>query len=94
MAFILEGKEMYSIFVLAKCCWSFDSKVIRLGKNAQQTEKNAQQTEKSHSHTNFAVSRRVYVHALLVHHQYQGCQTRFSSGANSGKFNLKRAGPM
>jgi len=24
----------------------------------------------------------------------QGCQTRFSSGANSGKFNLKRAGPM
>jgi len=24
----------------------------------------------------------------------QGCQTRFSSGANSGKFNLKRAGIM
>jgi len=24
----------------------------------------------------------------------QGCQTRFSSGATSGKFNLKRAGPM
>ena len=25
---------------------------------------------------------------------HQGCQTHFSSGANSGKFNLKRAGPM
>jgi len=24
----------------------------------------------------------------------QGCQTCFSSGANSGIFNLKRAGPM
>jgi len=24
----------------------------------------------------------------------QGCQTRFSSGATSGKFNLKRAGPI
>jgi len=23
----------------------------------------------------------------------QGCQTRFGSGASSGKFNLKRAGP-
>jgi len=28
----------------------------------------AQQTEKNHSHTNSAVSRQVYVHALLVQH--------------------------
>jgi len=30
----------------------------------------AQQTEKSHSHTNFAVSRQVYVHVLLLQHLY------------------------
>jgi len=30
----------------------------------------AQQTEKSLSHTNSAVSRQVYIHALLVHHLY------------------------
>ena len=30
----------------------------------------AQQTEKNHSHTNSAVSRQVYVHALLVQHLY------------------------
>ena len=28
----------------------------------------AQQTEKNHSHTNSAISRQVYVHALLVQH--------------------------
>ena len=31
----------------------------------------SQQTEKSHSHTNSAVSRQVYVHALLVQHLYR-----------------------
>ena len=36
---------------------------------------------------------------ILPHNHYgshldQGCQTRFSSGSTSGKFNLKRAGPM
>ena len=30
----------------------------------------AQQTEKNHSHTNSAISRQVYVHALLVQHLY------------------------
>jgi len=25
MAFKIEGKEMYSIFVFAKCCWSVHS---------------------------------------------------------------------
>jgi len=30
----------------------------------------AQQTEKSHSHTNSAVSREIYAHALLVQHLY------------------------
>jgi len=30
----------------------------------------------------------------MQHELDQGCQTRFSSGANSGKFYLKRAAPM
>jgi len=34
------------------------------------------------------------VHAFACDAVAQGWQTRFSSGANSGKFNLKRAGPM
>jgi len=33
-------------------------------------QERAQQTEQSHSHTNSAVSRQVYVHALLVQHLY------------------------
>jgi len=45
MAFEFEGKEMHPIFVFAKCWWSIHSKVVRLGKQAQQREK-------SHSHTN------------------------------------------
>jgi len=63
MAFKIEGKEMYPIFVFAMCCWSVHSKVkaVKLGTCAQQTEKN-------HSHRNSAVSHQVYVHALLVHH--------------------------
>ena len=63
MAFKIEGKEMYPIFVFAKCCWSVHSKVYSKAWQAF-----AQQTEKSHSHTTSAVSRQVYVHALLVPH--------------------------
>jgi len=55
---------MYPIFVFARCCWSICSRVIRLWQEC------AQQTEKSYSHTNSAVSRQVYVHALLVQHLY------------------------
>ena len=44
MAFEFQGKEMHPIFVFAKCCWSIDPKLVRLGKRAQQREK-------SHSHT-------------------------------------------
>jgi len=40
---------------------------LRSGKSWQEC---AQQTEISHSHTNSAVSRQVYVHALLVQHLY------------------------
>jgi len=43
----------------------------------------------------------IFVHYLALGYKLaslkrlsQGCQTRFSSGDNSGKFNLKRAGPM
>ena len=31
MAFQIEGKEMYPIFVFVKCCWSIHSRVVRLG---------------------------------------------------------------
>jgi len=48
-------------FVFAKWCWSVNSKVAKLSKNAHSKQK-------SHSHTNSAVSREVYVHALLVQH--------------------------
>jgi len=34
MTFRIEGKEMYPIFVFAKCCWSIHSKMVRLGKHA------------------------------------------------------------
>jgi len=61
MAFKIEGKEMYPIFVFAMCCWSVHSKVLRLGKHAHSKQK-------KHSHTNSAVSRQVYVHVLLVQH--------------------------
>jgi len=46
-----EGKEMCPIFVFAKCCWSFHSKVA--------WQAYAQQTEKSLCHTTSAVSRQV-----------------------------------
>jgi len=54
---------MYPIFVFAKCCWSIHSKVVKLGKNAHSKQKN-------HSNTSSAVSRQIYVHALLVQHLY------------------------
>jgi len=31
MPFEFEGKEMHPIFVCAKCCWSIQSKAVRLG---------------------------------------------------------------
>ena len=55
---------MYPVFIFAKCCWSIYSQVVRLGKHAHSKQK-------SHSHTNSAVSRQVYVHALLVQHPYR-----------------------
>jgi len=38
MAFKFESKEMYPIFVFAKC-WSIHSKVVRLSKNAHSKQK-------------------------------------------------------
>jgi len=49
------GKEMYLIYVFAKCCWSIHNKLVRLGKHTH----SRQQRGKSHSHTNSAVSRHV-----------------------------------
>ena len=66
MAFKSEGKDMHPITVFAEC-WSIHSKMVRLGKHAHSRE----QTEKSHSLTNSAaVSRHVYIHALLVQQLY------------------------
>jgi len=67
MAFKFGGKEMYLIFVFAKCCWSIDSRVVRFGK--KQAEKTTPSRE-NHSHTNSAVTRQVCIDALLVQHLY------------------------
>jgi len=39
MAFKFGGKEMYLIFAFAKCCWSTDSRVVRLGKHAHSKQR-------------------------------------------------------
>jgi len=59
VAFKFGGKEMYLIFVFAKCCWSIHSRVVWLGKHVHSKQKN-------HSHARSAVARQVYVDALLV----------------------------
>ena len=64
MAFKFEDKEMYPIFVFAKCCWLVHCKWYKAW------QERAEQTEKRHSHTICAVSRQVYVHDLLVQHLY------------------------
>jgi len=61
MAFKIEGKEMFSIFVFANYCWSVHTEVVRLGKHTLSKQK-------SNSHTTSAVPRQLYVHALLVQH--------------------------
>jgi len=61
MAFKIEGKEMYPIFVLANVLGQFTTKWLTFGKHAHSKQRN-------HSHTNSAVSRQVYVDALLVKH--------------------------
>jgi len=52
----LQGKEMYRIFVFAKCCWLVNS--LQSGRVWQAC---TLQTEKGHPHANSAVSRQVYV---------------------------------
>ena len=64
MAFKFEGKEMYPIFVFAKCCWLVHCKWYKAW------QERSEQTEKSHSHTIYAISRQVYVYDLLVQHLY------------------------
>jgi len=44
MAFKSQGKEMYAIFVLAKCCWSIHSKVVRFCKHAHSRQRKATPT--------------------------------------------------
>jgi len=45
MAFKFGGKEMYLIFVFAKCCWSTDSRVVRLGKHAHSKQRKTTPTQ-------------------------------------------------
>jgi len=62
MAFKFEGKEMYPIFVFAKCCWSIHSTVVRLGKNAHSKQRNATPTQTLQFHVKFMY--------MLVQHLY------------------------
>ena len=47
------SKEMYPIFVCAKCCWSVHSKVVRLGKHVPSKQKKATSTQLLQFHVNF-----------------------------------------
>jgi len=53
MALKSESKEMYPIFVFAKCCWSIHSKVVRLGKHAHSKQKKATPTQTLPFHDKF-----------------------------------------
>jgi len=53
MAFKFEGKEMYPIFVFAKCCWSIHSTVARLGKNAHSRQRKVTPTQTLQFHVKF-----------------------------------------
>jgi len=53
MAFKIEGKEIYPIFVFAKCCWSVHSKVVRLGKHAHGKQKTNIPTKNLQFHVKF-----------------------------------------
>jgi len=53
MAFQIEGKEMYPIFVFVKCCWSIHSRVVRLGKHAHRKQRKATRTPALQFHVKF-----------------------------------------
>jgi len=53
MAFKFEGKEIYPIFVFAKCCWSIHSKVARLGKHAHGRQRKVTPTQILQFHVKF-----------------------------------------
>jgi len=54
MAFKIEGKEMYLIFVFAKCCWSVHSiKVVALGKYAHSKQRKATPMQLLQFHVKF-----------------------------------------
>jgi len=53
MAFKFEGKEMYPIFVFAKCCWLLHSKVVRLGNNAHSKQRKATPKQTLQFHVKF-----------------------------------------
>jgi len=65
MAFKSEGKDIYSMLVFAKCCWSKFSQSVCWSLAWQER---AHRTEKSRSHTTSAVPRQINVPAQLVQH--------------------------
>ena len=52
--------------------WFRKALLVNLLQSGKACQERKEQTEKSHSHTNSAVSRQVYVQALLVQHLYRG----------------------
>jgi len=53
MAFKFGGKEMYLIFVFAKCCWSIHSIVVRLGKHVHSKQRKTTPTQSLQLHVKF-----------------------------------------
>jgi len=67
MAFKIEGKEMLTIEKYTPSLFS-QSVVGQFTTSGKAWQACAQQTENSRFHTNSAVSRQVYIHALQVLH--------------------------
>jgi len=53
MAVKIEGKEVHPIFVFAKCCWSVQSQVVKLGKHAHSEQRKTTPTQTPQFHVKF-----------------------------------------
>ena len=53
MAFKFQAKEMYPVFVFAKCCWSIHSEVVKLSKNAHSKQRKATPIQTPQFHVKF-----------------------------------------
>jgi len=57
MAMKFRDKEMYLMFVFAKCCWSIDSRVVRLAKRAHSKQRKTTPTQTLQFHVKFMYMR-------------------------------------